>query len=555
MTYILSFSIAMVVSMALLPGLIYVGERFSFVDQPNDRKVHRTPIPRIGGLAIFAGVATAAAWIYPAPFTSDTLVLVCAGALVLLVGFIDDRRELRFAPKLIAQLVSAIVIVYGLDIHIKELSLPLAVSLPNWFSYPLSVLVVVSITNAVALSDGLDGLAGGIVFLCSAALAVMAYSTGNTATAILAIALSGAIFGFLRFNSHPASVFMGDCGSQFLGLAVAVLALEVTQSDAGRIGASLPLLLLAIPIIDTAQVIVTRLKNGKSPFVADKNHLHHRLLALGLSHRQAVLSIYVAQCGFFLLGYYLRFESDGVVLTVFAAVSALILGSLYYAKRSGLQSHRIGIADKQEHPRYIFDRLARYSALTISAALLAYVALLVFASSREPESLLSGGINLAFSQIQSLTLLLLGVALTSVVISSNLVASLCHRGAGYVLAAILAFLASSFQWPMPFAAYEALLLLIIVAGAVTWFATTANAGVRISSLDILVLFAALVIPNLSALNADLEIFAMLILRLVCLFYAAEIISYGLRPGIEARAPLSIGLTLIALQPIFIEMSR
>ena len=321
MTSVLAFVVAMLVTMALLPVFIRLGRRFAFVDEPAPRKVHATPIPRLGGPAILIGVVAAIALLGSEMPLDERVLLLLAGLIVLTMGVLDDRRELGYRPKLLAQIIAAVLVVYGADIHIKELSLPQTVSFPDWLSHPFSVIVIVGITNAVALSDGLDGLAGGIVFLCSAALALLAYSTGNLDAGLGAIALAGATFGFLRFNTHPASIFMGDGGSQFLGLAAAVLALETTQAEAGRISAVLPLFLLAIPIIDTAQVILVRLSQGRSPFVADRSHLHHRLLDLGLEHRHAVLAIYVVQCLFFFAG----------------VLSALSVGRLVVARVSDMR--------------------------------------------------------------------------------------------------------------------------------------------------------------------------------------------------------------------------
>jgi len=557
MEFVLSFVGAMLVSMALLPGLIAFGRRYSFVDEPAPRKVHVVPVPRIGGPAIAAGVLAAVALSGPAAFSAQAIAILVAGMIVLGVGLVDDRHELGYRIKFAAQIAAALVVVYAGDIRLKELTLPSTIVIPDWASMPVSVFVIVAITNAVALSDGLDGLAGGIVFLCAAALAVLAYSTGNTSSALLAVGLAGAIFGFLRFNTHPAVVFMGDSGSQFLGLISGVLAIEVTQAEAGRISAALPLFLLAVPIIDTTQVMISRILGGKSPFVADRGHLHHRLLALGLAHRQVVLAIYVLQCLFFLLAYFLRYESDSLIVAAFLVVTLSALGALILAER-----HQWGDRRDSAGPRWFTSiergerrRAAGFFSRVIVAFVMAYGLLLTVAISASSETATANQLA-SLRQVQILSIGLILVVGSCVILRRGTGVSLLFQGAGYILAAMLAFMASAIQWPSPWmGSLESVLLVSLVVADVLWLALYNRHGSQLTTLDILILFGVLVIPNLALFGPESQAFALLALRMAAFFYAAEVIAVGLRPGILSRLPLLLTLSLLAVHPYFTAVSR
>src|SRR5271166_828824 len=218
MRYLLPFVLAMVVTMAWVPVLVRLANRWQILDQPGTRKVHTVPIPRIGGLAMALGVFVAAAFsIHLGP--TDRWFLAASGILIVF-GALDDRFDLDYRIKLIGQIIAVGIVVILGDLRIHDIALTNDISLPGWLSMPLTVFFLVGITNAINLADGLDGLAGGTTFLCLGALAILAHSSGQIVCAALALAFGGAILGFLRYNTYPASVFMGDAGSQLLGFAV-----------------------------------------------------------------------------------------------------------------------------------------------------------------------------------------------------------------------------------------------------------------------------------------------------------------------------------------------
>jgi UDP-GlcNAc:undecaprenyl-phosphate GlcNAc-1-phosphate transferase len=332
MNSLLGFFVAMSVTAALIPPLIRYANSGHLLDQPDERKVHRVPVPRVGGIAMAAGLLLGLAltlWGH----VDRTVAAYTAGLIVLLVfGVLDDRHSLRAATKFLGQALAVIIVMVWGGVSVASITLADRLMLPWWVADPLTFLFLVGATNAVNLSDGLDGLAGGTSLLCLGALALLAYVSGNAMVTIAALVAAGAVLGFLRFNTHPANVFMGDSGSQILGFSAAVLAVILTQDTAAPLSAALPLLLMGLPIIDTLMVMSDRLAAGKSPFLADRNHIHHRLLELGLSHGEAVTALYLGQALLFLAAWTLRYHSDVDILLVFIAVSVVVLVPLRYAR-------------------------------------------------------------------------------------------------------------------------------------------------------------------------------------------------------------------------------
>ncbi|MDJ0781123.1 MAG: MraY family glycosyltransferase [Desulfosarcinaceae bacterium] len=332
---------AMFITIALVPILRSLAHQMGLVDVPSDRKVHRTPMPKVGGLAMAIGIGVPVGlWAPPSTFVGPLLV----GALITVAfGLVDDARELGYKSKLAGQLAAAIALIVQGELYILNLGelLPLGTRLPVGLAFFLTLMVVIGITNAINLSDGLDGLAAGISLLIFICLALLAFQTGVFDVATVAFAIVGAIFGFLRFNTHPATVFMGDTGSQLLGFLAVGLSLKLSQEQSA-LSPYLPLLILGVPILDTLSVMITRMWQGRSPFVADTNHLHHRLMRLGLLHSEAVFAIYLLQASLIILALLLRFHSDWIVISGYLAFAGMIELILAICRRRGWQFKRRG---------------------------------------------------------------------------------------------------------------------------------------------------------------------------------------------------------------------
>ena len=296
------FVLAALLALVLTPVVRRVVLRFRIVDRPNARRVNTRPIPRAGGLAIGAAFLTVAGgfvylngqagWI-PTPLTlqtSDFLALFLGGAAAAALGGIDDLFDLRARWQLTGQVVLAIFAV-ALGIGVTLINNPLGADVIR-FSQPLSagftLFWIVGMINSINWIDGLDGLSTGIALIACVTLGLISLTTqvGQPLIAVLCFALAGALAGFLRWNFHPAQIFSGTSGVQFVGYTLAVL------SILGSAKVAVALLVLGVPIIDTFWIIVGRVSRGGSPFAPDRSHIHHRLLDLGLSHRNTVLVIY-----------------------------------------------------------------------------------------------------------------------------------------------------------------------------------------------------------------------------------------------------------------------
>ncbi|HET6421445.1 MAG TPA: MraY family glycosyltransferase [Geobacteraceae bacterium] len=318
--------------------------RYEMVDFPNPRKVHTIPVPRIGGFAMALGaLVPVILWTKADDFVRA--YLAGAGTLVLF-GLVDDMKGLGYKAKFTGQVMAALIAVFFGGVRISSLGalLPGAMQIPDWFSFLLSLVAIVGVTNAINLSDGLDGLAGGISLLGFCCIAYLAYLAGNDAVIILSLSMAGAIFGFLRFNTYPASLFMGDTGSQLLGFSAVVLAIKITQGDT-PFSPVLPLIILGFPVLDTLTVMVERVREGRPPFSPDKNHFHHRLIRIGLAHTEAVFAIYVFQAVMIVSAVLFKYHSDWVLIASYAVFSALIITAFAVADRRGFQFKRYPLID------------------------------------------------------------------------------------------------------------------------------------------------------------------------------------------------------------------
>lgn len=278
------------ITYGLTPLVRHLALRLGVLKPPGDRGVHRRPVPHIGGLAIVAGVL-AMAW----GLDGDTPVgrgIIIGGLLITFLGLLDDLLNLPAWGKFFGQVLVAALVAHA-GVRIQAVTDPFGgmIATGLW-SVPLTVFWLVAVMNTINLIDGLDGLAAGLSGIASLTLLTVALRQSEPAVAILAAAVAGSAAAFLRFNFNPAKIFMGDTGSLFLGYMLGVLAVVGTLKDATTIALAIPILALGIPIFDTGFAIVRRVANHRPIGEADRGHLHHRLLDLGLNQRQAVLLLY-----------------------------------------------------------------------------------------------------------------------------------------------------------------------------------------------------------------------------------------------------------------------
>lgn len=294
---ILTFVVAFAFSFAATPIVYRFAFKIGAIDVPRDsRRMHKKPIPRLGGLAIIFGFTVA---ICCFGHLSRSLGAILAGAAIIAVmGVVDDCKNLDAKLKFCIQIIAALVVIIGGNIRITVLTNPNIFSdnpyviLPDWLSGVTTVLWIVFITNAVNFIDGLDGLAAGVSAIMSVSLVFIAVRVGEYSVATVGLALMGACFGFLPFNFNPAKIFMGDTGSTFLGFMLATLSIQGVFKSYAIISFAVPLLILGLPLFDALFAMIRRIYHGQSPMTADRGHLHHRLIDMGFSQKQTVFILY-----------------------------------------------------------------------------------------------------------------------------------------------------------------------------------------------------------------------------------------------------------------------
>lgn len=382
--YILSFIGALVLSMISIPRIIYIAKRKRLFDVPdNNRKIHSRIIPNFGGVAIFFGfIIIASLTVDPQNFTKWNYI--AASALILFVtGIKDDLINLPPLKKMIAQFAAAFITAYFADIRIPSLHGLLGIyELSYWPSIGFTVLGCMFVTNAFNLIDGIDGLAGTIGALASLILGVGLALEGNSSGACIAFSLTGSIMGFLRYNIAPAKIFMGDTGSLLIGFTISVLGILFISSYNGAAAFSgylhspksvlvVALAILFIPIFDTFRVFTTRSMKGRSPFAADKTHLHHYLLDLGFSHSNSVsilltANIFIIFVSYFVQDYNLNIAIGSLLFVAFGLFAILF----FMRRRMGQFPAKPGISrPKATELSNITDATIRGAAVNINGPL------------------------------------------------------------------------------------------------------------------------------------------------------------------------------------------
>ena len=286
------FLLTFLTTLFITPLVIYFSKKFNFVDVPNYRKVHDTPKPLLGGIAILTGCTTGL--LYLKPNEDFILPVIIGGAIIITVGLLDDKYNISPKAKLLGQICATAIVVFS-GIKIDFFIIPFVgerIEL-GFFGYIIAFLWIIGITNSINLIDGLDGLASGISAIALTSILVLSIINGHVFVISLTIILIGSILGFLPYNFYPAKIFLGDTGALFLGYCISVISILGLYKSVTIFSLVLPIVVLAVPIFDTMFAIIRRILNKQNISVADKSHLHHRLLAIGFSHRNTVLIIYL----------------------------------------------------------------------------------------------------------------------------------------------------------------------------------------------------------------------------------------------------------------------
>lgn len=533
MDVIAAFVVALVLSTLLVPVCIRYAANLGLIDDPSEaRKVHVTQIPRTGGLAIAIGVfASSALWLDLNP---ELLGILLGGLVIVIFGLLDDLRNLPFQWKFAGQIAAALIAMCS-GVMIDRMPFMGLDSAPLWMTAPVTLVFIVGAINAVNLSDGLDGLAAGNSLLSLLFIALLGLQNGHMAPAILAIAGVGGLLGFLRFNTHPASVFMGDTGSQFLGYLTVCLALYCTQSPEAAYSPLLPLLILGLPILDTLTVMVIRYSEGRHLFSPDRNHIHHQLLALNFRHYEVVAVLYLLCTVLVGMAYYLRYSADALLLGVYLLFSAAVIGTLHWGKLTGWQLRAKSREGKERRNRWLrkihwYHHVAPV-LLEWSLAILLVVMAFLFSHNFSLGAIVTWPIVLGLLVLMALAPQKRAVVTTRVTY--------------YVTVACMIFvfaetLGSRPQLDLVLDITLGTLAVLLVLGV----RMTRKADFRFDTHDYLVLLLILMAPQFLTLFAPQQEMTRLVLRFVVLAYIGEFLLARKGAGLPAMKTACLACLLI-----------
>lgn len=539
MIFLSTLLLSIIITIALIPLCSRFAVRLHALDVPDERKVHTMPIPRCGGVAMALGaLAPVIIWTNLTPQLSAYLI---GCAILFVAGILDDfRGGISVRTKFIAQLAAALVLVFHGGVIIKDVGniLPGDMNLPFWLAAMATVVVVVGVTNAINLADGLDGLAGGISLLIFLFISLLAYSTENTNVAVVALSLAGAIFGFLRFNTHPARLFMGDTGSMLLGFSAVTLCLTLTQGYSPY-SPMLPLILLGFPVLDTLAVMAQRITEGRSPFLPDKNHFHHRLLRLGLYQTEAVFVIYCIQVLLIVFAWFFRFYSEVFLLLSYFVFSGMVVGFFTLADKTGWQLKRFDIIDKVVKGRLRTLKGRRLSIRISFRGLNLVLPVLLVAI-----AVLPGNIPVIFALFSfGLALLLFLILLFK---NAWLGRSLMLCVYLFIPLVVYFGVIEKVQWasPLMIKGYGLLYVVMVFFALMTLRFTDRRQGFRITTMDFLILVLAI---GLTALPREMfpeEALKSVIPMIIALFLGYEVLIGELRGNIRNIVWVTIMIFII-----------
>ena len=510
-TIFFSFMGSLIICMALIPALTASAWRLQFIDIPRERHGHDAPIAKVGGIAF--AIATFAAVLLWAPKDQWILTSLLGGAVILIFGIWDDRIGLNHRMKFAGQILAAAIVVGLAGIRLTTIPFMDETILPLWIAAPLTLLIIVGVTNAVNLADGLDGLAGGLSLISFAGIAYLAYQANEPLLVLLMVSVLGGLLGFLRFNTYPAKIFMGDAGSQFLGHYLAMAAIMLTDSARTTYSPMLALFIWGVPLLDMIGVMGQRLIEGRSPFIGDRNHIHHKLLTKGLTHGQAVTVIYLAHGAMVSCAYLLRWQSDAVLLGIYLLCAAAILSMFVRSPRqaaSAVMSTEVnGSVPATDHRLHV--RIGEWAL----AAIQVVVPLYLIASVAMPKQIpWDGGMIAAGLLIALLGSMAVGRGTAWVVRAGLYVGSTCLM---YYSETFPRLFGPEMMTPVNigFVILAGLVVLTIRFAGEDRFQTT--------PLDYLIVLLAVVMPFLPDMTAGEVPISLLAAKLIVLFFSFELL--------------------------------
>ncbi len=515
MSYLLIMVAAISISLAVIPVMVRLASQLGMMDRPHPRKIHVKPIPRVGGWGIVLGALLPAAMLLPHDELFHSYLF---GALVLVAfGIWDDRQEVGHYAKFVGQFIAIIpLLTYG-GLYVNKLPFLGLESIPPSIAIPFTCIAMVGVINALNHSDGLDGLAGGESLLSLAAITLLAYLSGAYITTLISVATIGGVLGFLRYNTHPATVFMGDGGSQFLGFTLAFLVLLLTQKIDPTLSPAVVLPLLGLPIADILVVLKKRITEGDNWFRASKNHVHHRLLELGFVHQESVIIIYSVQALLVTSGILLRHQNDWLILTFYLSVCTILFALLQLGEKTGWKAHKY---EEQSDTITHAITYVRHELLVLAPRRFLDVAIpayLVFGS------LVAKDVTADFGLMAAAILLLLLLE----PLFNKSTRSLARRALIYVIAAFVVFLHFDYE-PLIHPLLQSLrflffaLIAISVAVAIRFSPGRRKYEFQTTAMDYLMVFMVLVAFGYSIYYFNGNEMGEFIVKLIIILYACEL---------------------------------
>ena len=515
MLFYTSFLVAMFTAIVLIPPLTYMYTKLGIVDIPSSRKIHSNPIPRVGGVAIvIASIIPMIVWL---DLNLNLFSVLLGIGLLFVLGIADDAKNLNYKIKFFIQIIAiSCIFIFGF-IDISKSHFYFEYDYLYAFLLVTYFLFILGVTNAINLSDGLDGLAGGEALLSFSIIGLLAYESNNITVLIIVLAVIGSIFGFLRFNTYPAKIFMGDTGSLFLGFILGLLSIALTYGADNAYAKLLPLLLVGLPLFDTLMVIFIRLLNKQSPFNADRNHLHHKLLDNGFKHYQSVLLIYVVQSIFVISAYFLRYSIETNILIAFFIISfiATVIGSISFQNinMSGqISSTAASLISKL--------RVMIYDRSNIIFIILSTIIFIYTISS----AIIIESIN------HDVLLLLSGIILVMIIggiISRNKPCSWIERIAIHIMIVLSIYLTIDLRHDSVINVFHISLLVLCIGLIILMLLGKDKKRFVGSPLDFLLIATAVAIPNLPNSPISESGIGIIVLKLIVLFYCVEYILFNI----------------------------
>jgi UDP-GlcNAc:undecaprenyl-phosphate/decaprenyl-phosphate GlcNAc-1-phosphate transferase len=341
---ILSFLTAFTVTYVIIPPIIRIALLKNLCDVPGIRSSHSVSTPRLGGIAIFAGLLFAIIFWTPFKDFGDLQYILCAFIVIFLIGAKDDMEALSPYKKLLGELIAAFILVFKSNVKLTSLYGIFGIyDIPDWFAIPFTVFTIIVIINSFNLIDGINGLSGSMATMISVILGLWFYFTGNIVLAIIAFALAGALVAFLKYNYTPAKIFMGDTGTLLVGLVSSILTIKFIELHKNLDGhpfafKSVPALAVSVlifPLFDTLRVFILRAIKNQSPFEPDRRHIHHLLIDSGLTHMQATFILVLVNLSFMVLAFTLQNIGTLNLLLIILIIAALLTAILF-----SVASHR-----------------------------------------------------------------------------------------------------------------------------------------------------------------------------------------------------------------------